>query len=194
MLGRTNAMNRGKSEGLYVWKKSEIGTQAVFVANPTMRVKKRTENALTVSETSFNCKQIENYIVFFTGFTCAEDRTFTQQNGHLYYGTYYKITSMEVLDDTSCVLYIENGDLSKWTTYDYIFNGTKKVKKATPGTAIEFIISDNPNQFPANDEQDGYYYQLIGSISSTNAMSLSDNALAVVQQDYRNQIITEVNT
>lgn len=193
MLGRTNAMNRGKTEGLNVWKKSEIGTQAVFATNPTMTVSKRTNYALTVSNTSFDCRQIENYIDFFDGFNCEEGRAFTQNNGYLYYGT-YKVASMQEAGSTSCVLNIENGGLSEWTPYDYSFNGTKKLKKATPGTAIEFIISDNPNQFPANDEQDGYYYQLIASIPSTNAMSLSDNALAAVQQDYRRQIITEVNT
>ena len=77
--------------------------------------------------------------------------------------------------------------------YTYVFSGTKTLKPVI-GNIKDYVIDDDPSAYPNGGTKDGYYYELLASAPSTNAMSLSDNALAVVQQDYRNQIITEVNT
>lgn len=58
----------------------------------------------------------------------------------------------------------------------------------------DYIVNDDSSVYPNGDfHTDGYYYELIGSISSANVMSLSDTALMTVQQDYRDTIETEVS-
>ena len=61
-------------------------------------------------------------------------------------------------------------------------------------TLLEFVIDDDSAAYPNGAvHTDGYYYELLGQVSSANVMSLSDNALATVQQDYRDTIETEVS-
>ena len=61
-------------------------------------------------------------------------------------------------------------------------------------TLLEFVIDDDSTAYPNGAvHTDGYYYELLGQVSSANVMSLSDNALATVQQDYRDTIETEVS-
>ena len=62
------------------------------------------------------------------------------------------------------------------------------------GNLIGFVTSDDPSAYPDGAvHTDGYYYELFGQVTSANVMSLSDNAVATVQQDYRNTIETEVS-
>ena len=59
---------------------------------------------------------------------------------------------------------------------------------------VSFVVDDNNTAYPNGAiHTDGYYYELLGQVTSTNAMNLTDNALAVVQQDYRDQVETEVS-
>ena len=61
-------------------------------------------------------------------------------------------------------------------------------------TLLEFVIDDDSTAYPNGAvHTDGYYYELLGQVSSANVMSLSDNAVAAVQQDYRDTIETEVS-
>lgn len=57
----------------------------------------------------------------------------------------------------------------------------------------DFIVSDNPAAYPSNGQKGEYYYKLLASVSSANVMSLTNDALDTVQQDYRNRVETEVS-
>ena len=62
------------------------------------------------------------------------------------------------------------------------------------GETVGFVVSDDASSYPDGAvHTNGYYYELLGQVTSANVMSLSDNALATVQQDYRDTIETEVS-
>lgn len=98
-----------------------------------------------------------------------------------------------VYNDTTKSFYVRNFTTDIGATavlkskFNFTIAGLKK-------TLLEFVVSDDSSTYPSNGmHTDGYYYELLGSVSSTNAMSLSDNALAAVQLNYREQIVEEVN-
>lgn len=180
-----------------MWKKS-IAIPAVTVTNPTMIQGSISKGGqITINDCSFDCTQIgSRYIDFFDGFTRSDGfYAFNKKNGNLYYGDYYKVTSIQVTSNTSCYIFIDSWDDNDYEDYTYTFHGTKDLVPAKASTSLGYVVDNDSNAYPNGAvHTDGYYYELLASVPSTNAMSLSDNALAAVQQDYRNQIITEVNT
>lgn len=80
------------------------------------------------------------------------------------------------------------GENITWTWKS--FNGTiPEVFDVT-----DFVVNDDSTAYPNGAlHTDGYYYELLGQVSSANVMSLSDNALMTVQQDYRDTVETEVS-
>ena len=62
-------------------------------------------------------------------------------------------------------------------------------------TLLSFVVDDDSNAYPNGDfHTDGYYYELLGQVSSANVMSLSDDALETVQSDYRDTVVQEVES
>lgn len=62
------------------------------------------------------------------------------------------------------------------------------------GDSICFVVSDDVSEYPSGGpHSDGYWYNLLASVASANVMSLTNEALATVQNDYRNQIENEVS-
>lgn len=76
------------------------------------------------------------------------------------------------------------------TTY-YTVSATIPAHK---GNLIAFAVSNDPSEYPnGGTDVNGLYYELLAQTSSANVMSLSNDALATVQSDYREQIETEVS-
>lgn len=197
MLGRTNAMNRGKAEGLYVWARHYY-TPEETITNPTFvgvePILNSAYDRIKIEDESFDITRISDFKTFFNGFNSTDGRMLYIENDVL---KWYKPRVAQIISTFNTSLKLL---LTKTTTttlkeerYTYVFSGTKTLKPVI-GNIKDYVIDDDPSAYPNGGTKDGYYYELLASAPSTNAMSLSDNALAVVQQDYRNQIITEVNT
>lgn len=59
---------------------------------------------------------------------------------------------------------------------------------------ISFVVDNSVSKYPSSGTHtDGYYYSLLAQTDSANVMSLSNDALATVQGDYREQIENEVS-
>lgn len=198
MLGKTNAMNKGKSEGLYVWKKyiaenAQCGvTLDDNISAPNGYYIFQILLSGEESIFTFDCLVGKSFS-FFENFTFRIEIISASQ-AKVYRDNDLLVTGRIVYDDTAKSFYVKNFTVSIGATAvlnskpNFTITGLKK-------TLVEFVVSDNASAYPNGAvHTDGYYYELLASVPSTNAMSLSDNALAVVQQDYRNQIITEVNT
>lgn len=58
---------------------------------------------------------------------------------------------------------------------------------------LGFVIGNNANQYPNGGEKGGYWYELIGQITSANALSLSDSAYDLTRdiavEEIRNEVI-----
>ena len=197
MLGKTNAMNNCKSEGLYVWTRHYY-TPEETITNPTFvgvePILNSAYDRIKIEDESFDITRISDFKTFFNGFNSTDGRMLYIENDVL---KWYKPRAAQTIStfNTSSKLLLTKTTTTtlKEERYTYVFSGTKTLKPVI-GNIKDYVIDDDPSAYPNGGTKDGYYYELLASAPSTNAMSLSDNALAVVQQDYRNQIITEVNT
>lgn len=114
-------------------------------------------------------------------------------------GTYYPTTNPSYVknfswawDATTGVLkissFVSNKSASEsgWTIDNRIAN--------VPYTDYCYVVDDEPTAFPDGDYgSDGYWYDLIASISEASVASLSDAVVASVQEDYREQVESEVS-
>ena len=53
------------------------------------------------------------------------------------------------------------------------------------GNFIEYVVSDNPNKYPSDGEQNGYYYELYGAPLKivTWASGTDEEIVAMVETD-----------
>ena len=77
------------------------------------------------------------------------------------------------------------------------YQGEKKVSSLQLNP-LGFVIGNNADQYPSSGEKGGYWYELIGQITSTNALSLSDSAYDLTRdiavEEIRNEVILNVNS
>ena len=184
----------GKSEGLNVWARhyytpEETVTGLRFTATqPAVSYDNLIWN---ISDCNYDISRISNFIDFYDGFRLSDGRTITKLTGDK------KIMCGNMMSTTTV-----NGNLIIWdyitTTFsEKVYTATSsgaKTLNAVVGEIKDYVVDDDPNAYPNGAAHtDGYYYELLGQITSANVMSLSDNALETVQQDYRDTIETEVS-
>lgn len=81
-----------------------------------------------------------------------------------------------------------------YTPGSWSISGVSGNNRSIPYTTYGYIVSNDSTAYPSNGTHtDGYYYELLAQVSSTNAASLSDTALMTVQQDYRDTLEEEVS-
>ena len=185
-----------------MWKKRAWIPQ-VAVTNPTF-TGYTAYAGLEVQNPSFDMTRLNTLAkakAFFAGFTASSTYysiEFDESATLKFVGSSATETYPTTGFDTTTGV-IKNGSgvfnsAYRYLSFSFSYSGTK-ILPAYAGDAVGFVVDNDSNAYPNGAvHTDGYYYELLASVPSTNAMSLSDNALAVVQQDYRNQIITEVNT
>lgn len=182
--------------GRYVWRKSEIITAPVYIDNPSIVM---ASSWVSANETrwyfkaeNFNwdvVKQYMDFINFFNGFI--------KQNSSpigfgILYNTLYHMTNVNggasyttdsigsVYSDTTYEGYnaymYHYGGFSSNNPQNYggryVRSGRVTLKESELNPLC-FVCSNKADQFPENGEYGGYWYELIGSIESTQALSLS---------------------
>lgn len=187
------------SHGAYVWSKSEVMQPEISYTNPAISVKTVQSGkniTITSSEIDFTKIPTADLKNFFNGFTNGTQYFYLSGSVLVFQinsGYYQSIESITVNSANSVTMVMSSGFDGYGTTYTLSYSGKKTVQELSVNT-IGFVVSNDSSDYPsAGEHTDGYYYELIGSVSSTNIMSLSDNALMTVQQDYRNTIETEVS-
>ena len=179
--------------GWNVWRKYEY-TPAVTVENPQCHFDGLYgTNIITISNENFDLTKIENWQDFFNGFkgkdssglnSCSISGTTFQSGAYS--------SPIRAFDPVNKKFTLRAA-IKTGTNADCSYTGTKNYSDEKK-TLSTFAVDDDPSAYPNGAvHTDGYYYELLGSISSANVMSLSDNAVATVQQDYRNTIETEVS-
>lgn len=197
MKGKTNAGGSGKNYGPYVWRKRLLQTTTCRVyatvesrTNYTQTYKINLEGDTSIFTfekiigkkisriTNSNTGGYEDFII-----TSKTQATGTDGNGN-------SSTKTATWNESTMTYQIN----ASWTTKQPISDLMDTTISNTVTLAETFIVNDNPSAYPNNGyHTDGYYYELIASTASANVMSLSDGALDTVQQDYRDQIETEVS-
>ena len=211
-MGEGIRIGGGKNYGLNVWEKKEYIPDGIYVdtdytgdliyvnddyKNVTLYYSSEyTYNNSTgifslVNPQSITVKWLDNYLI---GTALKGKYTFPLLNGY-------------DVNPTSGTNLVKIGSDATWTAnmYKYTqdnpewygsFSNQKKVEfvPAHGGNTVNFVVNDDSAAYPNGAlHTDGYYYELLGQVTSANVMSLSDNALATVQQDYRDTIETEVS-
>lgn len=205
-----------KPEGKNVWRKYDGYTPAkTMTVNFSylstsgnngylkLNVTNGTVNELTASMFAghtfiTDVKSSAYYKFEFTSATSETGGTLTIYTRENTYGSWSKYsTGSWYLDKSSGKIRITN-------TYGSVLfpamntSGTWSSKSVSVaesyGNLIGFVVDDDSSAYPdGGTTSDGYYYELLGQVSSANVASLSDNTLVAVQADYREQIVSEVS-
>ena len=202
----------GKNYGANVWEKKE------YIPEGIVADKDYTSNLIYVSD---KYAQVTLYYSSeytydkSTGiFTLVKPQSITvdwisnNSIGTTLKGKYtFPLLSGYDVNPTSGTNLVKIGSNATWTSdiYKYTkdnpewygnFSDQKKVEfvPAHGGDTVCFVVDDDSTAYPNGAvHTDGYYYELLGHIDSANVMSLSDTALMTVQEDYGDQIETEVS-
>lgn len=203
--------------GRYVWRKSEIITAPVYIDNPQI-----VTGSAYVYETSnywwwFNTVNFSldilstygiSYINFFNGFTKTDDSSsyfyIPQAASYLaLYSSSYTYTTNKILQFNARTS--QNGYFvgdNYWGAANSFYNGTyqyygRKWLKHPELNPLCFVCANNLDLYPSYGEKSGYWYELIGSIESTQALSLStlsaDTMRDIAIEEVQQEVITNVD-
>lgn len=188
-MGKCKLLGGGGAMGRYVWRKSEI-VPAVYKTFNYPYVKLTYigyENRLhTVQITAGNFDIAEaleyedDLYTFLMGF---------EKNDNWYFGTDSTYADYMVLNGAMYTLKSLSYKPTDGTAYayfstvpgtitsidgTYLYSGIKRYLISEESySPLKFVVSDKSGQYPTKGKQNGYYYELIGSIESTQALSLS---------------------
>lgn len=150
-------------------------------------------------------------VYYSTDYELSIDGVYTLVNPTTYSGTIANLCSGQVLTGKYIICGSKDGNaqsgskLIKINSYNtgpgkngdgYIYDYARITIYTPTATSepLSYVVNDDSSAYPGGGfHTDGYYYELLGQVSSANVMSLSDDALATVQSDYREQITTEVS-
>lgn len=199
MLQIKNTLGGGKPEGLYAWKKSEIIQPEIAYENPQITISiKAGATTATITAQNFDLTKVSDWSTFFEGFKAIETyNTYPNISGNylrLNSGYSMQIKSFTASSETTGTFSL-GSSYASGSAYSspLSYTGTKVVQSLEANT-LGFVVDDDPTAYPDGAAHtDGYYYELLGQVLSANVMSLSDTALATVQQDYRDTVESEVS-
>ena len=185
----------GKSSGLCVWIQYEC-IPPVTVTNPSLTMKFSTSTTdVKISNENFDLTRVSDWKNFFIGFKANGNAIYKDPSyPNLYIDWNYqyqtfKLNGFNPYEKKFTVASTPNINV----TATFVYSG-EKTFPLIKGDAIKYVVDDDVSAYPNGAiHTDGYYYELLGQVTSANVMSLSDNAVATVQQDYRNTIETEVS-
>ena len=183
------------NSGIYAWTKNTYIPEEPLTNPSFTAIASGDSKIITIYSKSFDYAKIGNYVDFFDGFAYGNNNyfRFAKENGVLYFysGTdKYKVSSFS----TSSNKFTLDGYLSTYTNFDGTFTPSgSKSYPACKNELIGYVVSNDVSDYPENGILNGYWYELLAQVSSANVMSLSDDALATVQSDYRDTIVQEVS-
>lgn len=174
--------------GRYVWRKSEIVQPQISVVNPTVVFKSSIDYSVSSafritftsnnSEVDFTKMSYAKINLFLNGFAVNSNR-YIDANEYsiklMDYGYSRFIASSEsqlISKQKSIVTYENDSWTAGSSTYSMTYSGTKTVQDLVTNP-VTFVVGNSPDQFPSNGQKGDYWYELIGSITSANALSLS---------------------
>lgn len=200
-MGYCKLLGGGIAIGKYVWRKNEITRPEISVMNPTFTLTNTGWTAPitnTLTTESVNFKLVENFKEFLDGVKVVGDNSIYFENYNnsltLYKGgAHYFVEDLTVASENT-ITFVTGG--SPLPDKQMAFEG-KKVVQSMITSPIGFVIGNNPEQYPTDGEKGGYWYELIGQITSTNALSLTDDVTNLVKdiavQEIKQEVITNVD-
>lgn len=181
--------------GKNVWAKYEC-TPEVIVTNPSLTMKFSTSTTdVKISNENFDLTRVSDWKNFFIGFKANGNAIYKDSlypNLYIdwsYSGQTFKLNSFNPSEKKFTVASTPNINV----TATFVYSG-EKTFPLIKGDVIKYVVNDDVSAYPNGAvHTDGYYYELLGQVTSANVMSLSDDALAAVQSDYRDTIVQEVS-
>ena len=193
-----------KPEGKNVWRKydgytpSRSGTISftpMASSGTTAQIQVAVSGELTIADITVN-----DFVgkTLLTELESGKGRVDFYSNSILYYYDGYGDFSMSFSYTYDASTGIISIPTSSWYAKQFANNTTyqlfAKTIQAIIGSIKGFVVDDDSSAYPdGGTASNGYYYELLGQVSSANVASLSDNTLVAVQADYREQIVSEVS-
>ena len=193
------------SHGAYVWNKKRFYTKYPHsLSNLDYYIYVDT-SVSDYSKLYFDLKNLPVFPTdiydFLNGFKIYDQGnalryTLEYVDGVMYANRSHGVTATITVSGTRVYIKMSKRPTNWAGTYGHIrYDGEKILyEDNVVGEIVGFVVSDDASSYPDGAvHTDGYYYELLGQVTSANVMSLSDNAVATVQQDYRDTIETEVS-
>lgn len=161
-----------------------------------MVVNSTNENTdLLLKPTNFDATIVSDIVNFIIGFKASTGQAFAKPYTSTYKIAYTTTSSTYYYTEVN-VINKDRIDLRGYT-YNYVLNttftksGTYIIKNKVL-SPVGFVIGNNASQYPTDGQKGDYWYELIGQVASTNALSLTDDATNLIKNIAVEEIKREV--
>lgn len=204
--------------GRYVWRKSEIIQPQIVVTNPKLTMYRDYASSTTdyyykytfvCNDVDFNAfENLQKIYAFLDGFEgTSYSNVFTFQYTSIYSRLDWVYNHSSTLQNFaySSNPFTANGNTLELYS-DNSFSGITSIQMSYTGTKIisdiitkpiGFVVGMSEDLFPISGEKPGYWYELIGSIESTQALSLStlsaDTMRDIAIEEVQQEVITNAD-
>ena len=185
MLQIKNTLGGGKPEGLYVWKKYEIGTSYIekttqheaqsngivitkgltFNSNMTVKVTRATSYTFDSATGKYTLKNNISSFDVVSGVASGSTSYSTALNGYYFMlGDDTEADYMYKGCDSYSIGFTNNGDGTCKMWEQYVGNPIYAYSADTEPTYtfLDYIVSDKENAYPDGGEKGGYWYEKVG--------------------------------
>ena len=169
----------------------------IKVTNPAMVVNSTNGNDdLKLVPTNFDATTVSDIVNFIIGFKASNNHEFKKPYTNAYKIAYDNVDSLfyytAVNVKSSSLIYLTGYTTNMVVNLAFTKSGTYVLKEKVLNP-LGFVIGNNADQYPNGGEKGGYWYELIGQITSTNTLSLSDSAYDLTRdiavEEIRNEVI-----
>ena len=152
---------------------------------------------LKLVPTNFDATTVSDIVNFIIGFKASNNHEFKKPyNTNAYKVAYDNVDSIfyytNVQVKSSNLIYLTGYTSNAVSNLAFTKSGTYVLKEKVLNP-LGFIVGNNADQYPNSGEKGGYWYELIGQITSANALSLSDSAYDLTRdiavEEIRNEVI-----
>lgn len=191
MLQIKNTLGGGKPEGLYVWKKYEIGTSYIekttqheaqsngivitkgltFNSNMTVKVTRATSYTFDSATGKYTLTNNISSFDVVSGVASGSTSYSTALNGYYFMlGDDTEADYMYKGCDSYSIGFTNNGDGTCKMWEQYVGNPIYAYSADTEPTYtfLDYIVSDKETAYPDGGEKGGYWYERVNSISGTD--------------------------
>ena len=203
MLQIKNTLGGGKPEGLYAWKKYEIGTSYIekttkheaqsngivitkgltFNSNMTVKVTKATSYTFDSATGKYTLKNNISSFDVVSGVASGSTSYSTALNGYYFMlGDDTEADYMYKGCDSYSIGFTNNGDGTCKMWEQYVGNPIYAYSADTEPTYtfLDYIVSDKETAFPDGGEKGGYWYEKVRDVKiASGTITLTSQTLSI---------------
>lgn len=194
--------------GRYVYGRYDIIHPREIVSNPAIYCDMITSGTtIPILDASFSVLDVQDYVTFFEGFKANSSTGSQSWSGYHFRRSGNQLgIAMNSVPQWFCIItgLTKNPDWPKTGTFnsrDNVMGVRSQMGFNFTGDKIlhdwelslkDFVVSNNPNTYPADGVKGDYYYKLIGSVPQTTSYGITEALAASIKNDAVIEIQEEI--